>query len=62
MAIGIWELSIISALYSMLVFGAVSKKAGFSRWFGLLMLVPIVNVVFIWIFAFIQWPAVDHAR
>lgn len=62
MAIGIWELLIISALYSVFVFGAVARNAGFSRWFGLLMLVPLVNIVFIWIFAFVKWPAVDEPR
>lgn len=59
MAIGTWELALLSALYSAFVFGAIAKKAGFSRWFGLLMLVPLVNIAFIWIFAFIKWPAMD---
>ena len=62
MAIGIRELLILSALYSVFVCGAIAKKAGFSRSFGLLMLVPLVNIVFIWIFAFIRWPAVDESR
>jgi hypothetical protein len=61
-SIGIWELLILSALFSIFVFGTIAKKAGFSRWFGLLMLVPLVNIVFIWIFAFMKWPAVDRTR
>jgi len=35
----------------------ISRKAGFSGWWSLLMLVPLVNIVMIWIFAFVQWPA-----
>jgi hypothetical protein len=62
MAIGIWELAILSALFSIFVFGNIAKKAGFTRWFGLLVLVPLVNILVIWIFAFAKWPAVDESQ
>ncbi len=35
----------------------ILDKAGFSRWYSLLSLVPIANIVCLWIFAFIDWPA-----
>lgn len=35
----------------------VLGKAGFSGWYSLLSLVPIVNIVCLWVFAFIDWPA-----
>lgn len=35
----------------------ISRKAGFSGWWSLLMLVPLVNIVMIWVFAFADWPA-----
>jgi uncharacterized membrane protein YhaH (DUF805 family) len=35
----------------------ISRKAGFSGWWSLLMLIPLVNIVMIWVFAFVQWPA-----
>lgn len=59
MAIGIWELLILALGFAVLVFGAIAKRAGFSRWLGLLMLVPLVNLATIWIFAFVRWPALD---
>jgi membrane associated rhomboid family serine protease len=31
-------------------------KAGFHPAFSLLSLVPLVNIVFLWIFAFAKWP------
>jgi hypothetical protein len=31
-------------------------KAGFHPAFSLLGLVPIVNIIFLWIFAFVKWP------
>ena len=61
MAIGIWETLIIAVAFAVLVFGAIAKRAGFSRWFGLLMLVPLVNLAAIWIFAFAKWPALDKS-
>ena len=39
-----------------LIYGHISKKAGFSWWLGLLMCIPLVNVVVIWVFAFTEWP------
>jgi hypothetical protein len=34
----------------------ICSKAGYSRWLGLLMLVPLVNVIFFLYFAFARWP------
>ncbi len=39
------------------VAGAVVHKAGFSRWYGVLILVPVVNIIALYVFAFIKWPA-----
>ena len=38
----------------------VLGKAGFSGWYSLLNLVPIVNLVCLWVFALIDWPAETH--
>jgi hypothetical protein len=61
MGIGFRELLILATLYCVLVFGAVAKKAGSSRWYGLLLLLPLVNIAVIWMFAFAKWPAVDRS-
>jgi len=34
----------------------ILHKAGYSGWWSLLMLIPIVNIVMIWVFAFSDWP------
>jgi hypothetical protein len=34
------------------------KKAGFSPWFSLLILVPIINIISIYVLAFSQWKVV----
>ncbi|MFC3226340.1 hypothetical protein ACFOGJ_03820 [Marinibaculum pumilum] len=35
------------------------QKAGFSGAWSLLLLVPVVNLVMLWVFAFISWPVDD---
>ena len=57
--ISIWQLIIIIfiLLIPILVFGPVVKKAGFTRWWVLLMAIPLVNIIAVWVFAFVAWPA-----
>jgi uncharacterized membrane protein YhaH (DUF805 family) len=35
----------------------ILHKAGYSAWWGLLGLLPTVNIVMLWVFAYAQWPA-----
>jgi len=37
------------------------KRSGHSPWISLLMLIPLVNVIPLWVFAFKPWP-VDKDR
>ena len=39
------------------LFSKILNKAGFSGWFSLLGIIPIVNLIALWVFAFIPWPA-----
>ena len=38
------------------------KKAGFSPWFSLLIMIPIVNIISIYILAFSEWKVVPANR
>jgi hypothetical protein len=58
---GIVEISIVSVVLVFWIHGAIARKAGYPRWLALLLLVPLVNVVLVWIFAFATWPAVRDA-
>lgn len=56
------ELVMIALVGAIIWFGIllntrILKKAGFSPWLCLLMLIPFVNIVMIWVFAFTTWPA-----
>ncbi|MGB0574840.1 MAG: hypothetical protein ACPGPC_01605 [Alphaproteobacteria bacterium] len=34
----------------------IMRKAGFSPWWGLLNAIPLVSLIIVWIYAFIDWP------
>jgi uncharacterized membrane protein YhaH (DUF805 family) len=35
----------------------ILHKAGYSGWWTLLMIIPLVNIIALWCFAFAKWPA-----
>ena len=37
-------------------FWSIFRKAGYSQWLGVLMVVPIVNLVMLYFLAFSDWP------
>jgi hypothetical protein len=43
-------------------FGQLLRRAGFNRWWLLLSFLPIINIVALWIFAYIRWPKDNEAR
>jgi hypothetical protein len=52
---GMFVLLIILAI-KVLIFCKIFSKAGFSWALGLLMLVPIANIVMLFVLAFAKWP------
>ena len=50
---------LIFAVLIILPFWFIFSKAGFSRWLSLLMVVPIVNVIMLYVFAFSDWPSLQ---
>ena len=51
---------LIFAALIVIPFWFIFTKAGYSRWLGLLMLVPVINVIMLYFLAFSTWPI--HAR
>ncbi len=47
---------LIFAALIVIPFWFIFTKAGYSKWLSLLMLVPIVNVIMLYFFAFSTWP------
>ena len=50
-----WML-LISAMV-LLPFWRICTKAGYSGWLSLLVLIPVVNVVFVYFLGFSEWPS-----
>lgn len=59
---GIWPLIALVCLVLIIwafvaVFGSIVSRAGYSRWWLLTMVIPVLNLVMLWVFAFADWPA-----
>lgn len=62
MSIWHWLIVFIIGFFTIYPCWRIVKKAGFSGWWSLLSFVPLLNVIFFWIFAFIPWPATQEGR
>ncbi|MDE2184760.1 MAG: hypothetical protein KGJ78_17230 [Alphaproteobacteria bacterium] len=52
-----WMFWIVGFLVFALPMMEIIHKAGYSRVWILIWFVPVVNVIFLWIFAFSRWPS-----
>jgi hypothetical protein len=41
-------------------YGRILSRAGYSPWLCILAIVPVVNIVAMWAFAYAKWPAVER--
>lgn len=60
-SLGIWHLMALVVLVLVIwafvaVFGRILNRAGYSRWWLLTLVVPLVNLIMLWVFAFANWP------
>ncbi len=61
--ISIWSLLLLLAILALFVLipvltcSPVLKKAGYTRWWSLIMCLPIFNIIAVWVFAFSKWPS-----
>jgi len=51
---------LIAAAFIVVPFWQISSKAGYSGWLALLVLIPLVNVLYLYFLAFADWPALRH--
>jgi hypothetical protein len=62
LSFGIWHLVglvvfVLLAWAFVAVFGRIVNRAGYFRWWLLTMLVPLLNLIMVWVFAYADWPA-----
>jgi hypothetical protein len=61
--LGMRELVIVVAVAAIIwPYCRVVSRAGYSPWLGLLIIVPLVNVIALWVFAYVRWPALPEAK
>ena len=46
----------IFMLFTLWLGSRIVEKAGYPKWFVLCLLIPILNIIMIWFFAFSKWP------
>lgn len=49
---------VVIAIIMVIPYWMIYKKAGFSPWLAILMIVPLVNLVLLYVVAFSQWKVV----
>ena len=40
----------------------VLRRVGFNGWWSILLVVPLLGLIMLWVFAFIQWPRDQQVR
>ena len=48
------------AIVLLIPYFMIFKKAGFSPWLCLLMVLPVVNLVMLYLLAFMEWPSLKQ--
>jgi len=61
--IGVWQLIImlVWVLVIVIPFWKITSKAGYSGWLSLLIIVPLVNVIYMYFIAFAKWPSLTKS-
>jgi uncharacterized membrane protein YhaH (DUF805 family) len=62
--ISIWQIIIILVMVGLsiawtLLLARTVGKAGYNKWWALVTLIPFLNIIFIWVFAFSKWPVLE---
>jgi uncharacterized membrane protein YhaH (DUF805 family) len=51
-----WAAGLVGFLVLAIPGAMILRKAGYSGWWVLIILVPILNLIMYWMFAFTRWP------
>jgi len=55
-----WIVALLYVALILVPIMAVMRKAGYSRTWAIVFLIPLVNLIALWIFAFSNWPALKR--
>lgn len=57
-----WIIVLVILLIYLVPIIKILRKAGYSGWWCILLFIPLVNIVFLWIFAYADWPSLRAAQ
>jgi len=57
-SLSIWHWIVVLLYIFVLVFptARILSRVGLSGWWSILALIPLINLIALWIFAFVSWP------
>jgi len=54
--------AILTTIVCVYPYYRIIRRTGHSGWWVLTMALPVGNVIMLWVFAFVRWPAVDDKQ
>ena len=54
-----WFIVIVTLLTLIIPPIKILSKAGYSRWWVILFVIPLINIIVLWVFAFADWPVLE---
>jgi uncharacterized membrane protein YhaH (DUF805 family) len=57
-----WIIGLIILLVYLLPIIKILHKAGYSGWWVILVFIPLINIIFLWVFAYADWPSLRAAQ
>ncbi|MBC9785001.1 hypothetical protein H1S01_10820 [Heliobacterium chlorum] len=55
-------MGLLGIVIAIVPFWKIFSKAGFSPWYSLLLIIPIVNIIVLFVLAFADWPALRQQK
>jgi hypothetical protein len=60
LSVGQWIGLAVFCVASLVPAARILRRAGLSLWWSIFLVIPLVNVMALWMFAYSRWPAVDR--
>jgi hypothetical protein len=57
-----WIVVIVIAAIYFIPTIKILNKAGYTGWWSVLSLIPLVNIIMLWVFAFADWPSLQGSE
>ena len=59
---GQWIAIAVFCVASVVPAARILRRAGLSLWWSIFLVIPLVNVMALWVLAYSRWPALDPPR